>query len=63
MDPGSDGHKQVPDGVGEGDAAITLEEDGAKAIENASSHELQEAICVGLKKQQQGMKRRKETRL
>lgn len=49
MDASSNGHKEVPDGVGEGDAAITFEEDHAQAVENPAGHQLWEAIPVGLR--------------
>lgn len=48
MDASSNGHKEVPDGVGEGNATITLEEHHAQAVEEATSHQLQEPISVRL---------------
>lgn len=42
------GHEEVPDGVGEGDPAVALEEHGAQAVESPSGHQLPEALGVGL---------------
>lgn len=49
MDASSNGHKEVPDGVGEGDAAIAFEEDHAQAVGNPASHQLWEAVPIGLR--------------
>lgn len=43
-----DGHEEVPDGVGEGDAAVALEEHHAQAVEEPSGHQLREPVPVGL---------------
>lgn len=48
MGASSKRHKEVPDGVGEGDASITLEEEGTQAVKNATSHQLHQAFRVGL---------------
>lgn len=48
VDASSSGHEEVPDGVGEGDAAVALEEHHAQAVEEPTSHQLQETIPVGL---------------
>lgn len=40
--------KDVPDGVGEGDDAVRLEEEHAQAVEEAPEGQLQEALRVGL---------------
>jgi len=48
MDASSDGHEEVPDGMGEGDAAIAFEEDHAQAVEESTGHQLREAVPVGL---------------
>lgn len=45
---GAKRHKQVPDGVGEGDPPVTLEEHCADAVEGASGHQLPDALGVGL---------------
>lgn len=40
------GHKQVPDGMGEGDDAITLEEHNSQAVNQAPTGELLKAVGV-----------------
>lgn len=40
MDASSRGHKQVPDGVREGDEPVALEEDDADHVEHAPDGEL-----------------------
>lgn len=45
---GAKRHKQVPDGVGEGDPSVALEEHGADAVEGASGHQLPDALGVRL---------------
>lgn len=41
-------HKEVPDGMSEGNPPITLEEDHAQAVEDPSCHQLPDALGVGL---------------
>lgn len=48
VDASSDGHEEVPDGVGKGDAPVAFEEHHAQAVEEAAEHQLQEAVPVGL---------------
>lgn len=45
---GTECHKEVPDGVGEGHPAVALEEHGAQAVESPSGHQLPQALGVGL---------------
>lgn len=48
VDASSDGHEEVPDGMGEGDATVAFEEDHAQAVGESTGHQLWEAIPVGL---------------
>lgn len=48
VDASSDGHEEVPDGMGEGDATVAFEEDHAQAVGESTGHQLREAIPVGL---------------
>lgn len=48
VDPSPDGHEEVPDGVGKGDAAVAFEEDHAQAVGEPTGHQLREAVPVGL---------------
>lgn len=48
MSASSERHKEMPDGMGEGDAPITLEEDRTEAVEDAASQQLHQTIRVGL---------------
>lgn len=41
-------HKHVPDGVGEGDDAVTLEEEDAEAVDEPAAGQLVEAVGVAL---------------
>lgn len=45
---GSQRHKHVPDGVGERDDAIALEEEDASAVDQATARQLLETIGVVL---------------
>lgn len=42
-------HKHVPDGVGEGDDAVALEEEDAQAVDEPAAGQLVEALCVALR--------------
>lgn len=44
-------HEHVPDGVGEGDDAVALEEDDAEAVDEAAARQLVEPVSVVLKTQ------------
>jgi len=46
---GGQRHEHVPDGVGEGDDAVALEEEHAKAVEEAAARQLLEAVRVVLR--------------
>lgn len=48
MSASSECHKEMPDGMGEGDASIALEEDCPEAVEDATSHQLHQTFRVGL---------------
>lgn len=48
MHGGGRGHKQVPDGMGERDNAIALEEDHAQAVNQAPAGELVKSLRVVL---------------
>lgn len=54
VDASSDGHKEVPDGVGKGDAAVAFEEDHPQAVEESTSYQLQESVPVGLGASREG---------
>lgn len=45
-------HEYVPDGVGEGDAAVALEEEHAEAVDESTAGQLLEALCVALQNPQ-----------
>lgn len=45
---GSQRHEHVPDGVGEGDDAITLEEEDAEAVDETAARQLLETLGVVL---------------
>lgn len=48
MHGSSQRHKHVPDGVGEGDDAIALEEEDAGAVDEAAARQLLQALGVVL---------------
>lgn len=48
MDARSRGHKQMPDGVCEGDEAVALEEGDANHVEDAANCELAHTCTVHL---------------
>lgn len=48
MHSGSQRHEHVPDGVGEGDDAITLEEEDAEAVNETAARQLLETLGVVL---------------
>lgn len=41
-------HEHVPDGVGEGDDAVALEEEHAEAVDESAAGQLLKALCVAL---------------
>lgn len=41
-------HKHVPDGVGEGDDAVALEEEHTEAVDESTAGQLLKALCVAL---------------
>lgn len=45
---GSQRHEHVPDGVGEGDDAVALEEEHAEAVDESSTGQLMEPLSVAL---------------
>lgn len=48
MHGGSQRHEHVPDGVGEGDDAIALEEEDAQAVNETAARQLLETLRVAL---------------
>lgn len=48
---GSQRHEHVPDGVGEGDDAVALEEEHAQAVDEAAVRQLVKTVGVALQKQ------------
>lgn len=52
MHGGSQRHEDVPDGVGEGDDAVALEEEDAEAVDEAAARQLLEALGVVLEDKQ-----------
>lgn len=44
----SQSHEDVPDGVGEGDDAVALEEEDAEAVDEAAAGQLLHAVRVAL---------------
>lgn len=48
MHGGSQRHEHVPDGVGEGDDAIALEEEDTEAVNEATTGQLLETLSVVL---------------
>lgn len=49
-------HKHVPDGVGEGDDAVALEEEDAEAVDEPAAGQLVEAVGVALQETRQEKK-------
>lgn len=45
-------HKHVPDGVGEGDDAVALEEEDAQAVDESAAGQLVEAVGVALREEE-----------
>lgn len=45
-------HEHVPDGVGEGDDAVALEEEHAEAVDESTAGQLLKALCVALQNAQ-----------
>lgn len=43
-------HEHVPDGVGEGDDAVALEEEDAEAVDESSTRQLLQALRVALQR-------------
>lgn len=53
---GSERHKDVPDGVGERDDAVTLEEEDAEAVDEAAARQLLKAVGVAHRRDDQSWK-------